>query len=815
MSDEILPSRSGWPGKALNQVGTFLSGNISSLCWIASAGWAVGFLAWAAAHDGLLGPLILSNELDALARAGLVRRLLAGMLGALVLWGVLKILDHAAGGGSAPRRPRLGDWAVVLAMLVVVLAFGAALALPNLASDHPFLTFALVLAMATVAFAGSRRAGGLLEGGVRLRLTARQGLLVTTVVSGGYALFMSSFTVARHNTFGTHAFDLGVYDQQIYTILQDGYARCTLIGSAAMNAMGDHFSPILYMLATAFTAWHDVRALLILQSLMLAAGAVPVYLLARRHLRHNWLAVVFAAGYLLYPALQGVNTFDFHQIAPATPLLLWALYFLELEHDAPLVACLVLALITKEEVALTVAALGAYVFLVRRRYALGAALAAGGLAYFVVVVGFIIPMLGGDAHPERFAGLMASGSSGLPAVLQSLLTNPAYVVAYIFGSLPKLRLLGQLLVPLMFLPLLGGSAWMVVVPALAIPLLASMDTTFALGTQYPATIIPFLFYLAILGARRLTEHKVPATALAAGLIVAGLAMNYEYGWLFGRQFSGFPRPTPHEQVLQSFLAQIPARASLSTVSDLVPHLSAREDIYLFPVVNDAEYVLFDAGAGANYWPFTSRDPQFEAASALAPYLTSGEFGLARTDDGVVLLKRGAAADQNAQALRTIFSSRVEAENQPSNYPLSGAADDAASAGAARVLEATLPVVPSSNALTFGPYLNLLAGRYRVTFVLKLGEVGGSEPVATIDVFSTARGGALAARDIAPADFQAPGRYQSFSLDVNVPAPLDDVEYRVLYKGPGRLWADCAIITPLRVTVGGTELDLAGPDAPGT
>ena len=809
MGNEILPSTSGRSGKALNQVGNLLSANISSLCWIASAGWAVAFLIWAQAHAELLAPLILTNELVAPARADLLWRLVAGVVIALFLWGLLKAVDHFSDHG----RRRLSEWAVVLATLSVLLAFVPALALPGLPSDHPFLTFALVVAMAAITFAGAHRATGLLNHRYPFPLTVKGGLLVTTVLASGYAFLMSLLTVARHNAFMTHAFDLGVYDQQIYTILQDGYVRCTLIGSTAMNAMGDHFSPILYMMAAAFAVSHDVRTLLILQSLMLAAGAIPVYLIARRHIRHIGLAVAFAASYLLFPALHGVNTFDFHQIAPATPLLLWALYFLEIERDAPFLVCLVLALITKEEVALTVAAFGAYVFLVRRRYVLGAALATCGLAYFVIIVGYVIPILGGDAHPERFAGLMAAGSSGLPAVLQSVLTSPAYAVAWVFGSFPKLRFLGQLLVPLMFLPLLGGLPWILAVPALSIPLLASMESTFTLGTQYPATIIPFLFYLAILGAQRLAERKLSATALASALIVASLAMNYEYGWLFGRQFTGIPQPTMHQQVLESFLAQIPSTASISTISDVVPHLSGREDIYLFPVVNDANYILFDAGAGANYWPFTSRDPKFEAASALAPHLTSGEFGLARSEDGIVLLKRGAAVAQNAQVLGTIFSSRVEAENQPSNYTLSATADGRASGGAARVVDTSLPDASNKNALTYGPYLSLLAGRYRVTFVLKVADTRGSQPVATIDVFSTARGGPIAARDIAPSDFQAPDRYQSFSLDVDVPAPFEDVEYRVMYRGPGRLWADYETVVPLRVTIGGTEFEVARPDEP--
>jgi hypothetical protein len=43
--------------------------------------------------------------------------------------------------------------------------------------------------------------------------------------------------------------------------------------------------------------------------------------------------------------------------------------------------------------------------------------------------------------------------------------------------------------------------------------------------------------------------------------------------------------------------------------------------------------------------------------------------------------------------------------------------------------------------------------------------------------------------------------------------LEDVEYRVMYRGPGRLWADYETVVPLRVTIGGTEFEVARPDEP--
>lgn len=116
-------------------------------------------------------------------------------------------------------------------------------------------------------------------------------------------------------------------------------------------------------------------------------------------------------------------------------------------------------------------------------------------------------------------------------------------------------------------------------------------------------------------------------------------------------------------------------------------------------------------------------------------------------------------------------------------------------------DGSLPRLEGRNAAIYGPYASLLPGKYRVTYRLKLDTPSLTQGrVATADVFSTAMGGALAGRDISVGDFAVPGEYQDFTLDVEIPQALDDVEYRVLYDGPERLWIDAVEVTPLQVAI---------------
>ena len=59
---------------------------------------------------------------------------------------------------------------------------------------------------------------------------------------------MSALTVARHNTFGTYAFDLGIHSQALAHPRAPRLPLVTLYGPEPVNQFGDHFAPIFYLL---------------------------------------------------------------------------------------------------------------------------------------------------------------------------------------------------------------------------------------------------------------------------------------------------------------------------------------------------------------------------------------------------------------------------------------------------------------------------------------------------------------------------------------------------------------------------------------
>ena len=80
-----------------------------------------------------------------------------------------------------------------------------------------------------------------------------------------------------------------------------------------------HVEPIYFLLAPIYWLWQQPETILILQTVILALGALPVFWLARDRLGSHLAGVAFAAVYLLFPGLEAANMWEFHAVALAAP----------------------------------------------------------------------------------------------------------------------------------------------------------------------------------------------------------------------------------------------------------------------------------------------------------------------------------------------------------------------------------------------------------------------------------------------------------------------------------------------------------------
>ncbi len=210
----------------------------------------------------------------------------------------------------------------------------------------------------------------------------------------GIASFAAGFgalSALRHLAFNTGRFDLGNMVQAVWSTAHGDVLEVTNLRGQQMSRLGAHFDPILAAFAPLWWLWPDPTMLLVAQATAIALGAVPVFLLARKHLGSERAGVGFALAYLLYPPTQWLALNEFHPVALATPLLLLGFWYLDEDRLAAFAAVAALACLTKEHVPLTIAAMGLWYALARGRRRAGAAIAAGGIAVAALAIGVVVP----------------------------------------------------------------------------------------------------------------------------------------------------------------------------------------------------------------------------------------------------------------------------------------------------------------------------------------------------------------------------------------------------------------------------------------
>ena len=424
---------------------------------------------------------------------------------------------------------------------------------------------------------------------------------VVGAASVAFAGVFGATAVLRHRAFESGRFDLGNMTQAVWSTANGDPLRVTDVHGEQISRLGAHFDPILAALAPLWWLWPSPELLLVVQAVAVAAGALPLYLLARRHVAAR-AAAALAVAYLLFPPVQWLTVSDFHPVALACPLLLAAWYFLDRRRLLPFALFAAAAIATKEHVGLAVAGLGLWYALRYRAWSRGATIAAlaGGAALLAALV--VVP---------HFA---PTGSSAF----ESRYDSPA-----LDGR--DLGYVARLLLSLALLPLAAPLALVAALPELGLNLLSSTVTQTSVRTHYAATIAPALLVAAVFGAAKLGSRAAYAAAAAAAVSTVALGP-------VGRVEINADE---HDSAARSAVALVPPDAAVSATNSLGAHLSERERIFSFPVLREARWVAVDT---RRLTYLDSLRPE-RARPALAALREDPEWRLVFARDGVLVFRR--------------------------------------------------------------------------------------------------------------------------------------------------------------------------------
>jgi uncharacterized membrane protein len=447
-----------------------------------------------------------------------------------------------------------------------------------------------------------------------ISVTRRQGLLAA-LIGALYFVVYATLALLRHESYHSFGLDLGLFEQVFWNTTQGRPFESTLsLGLPFPHSLlGDHFSPVFLLLMPFYYVYPHPETLLVIQTLALALGAWPVYLLARLKLPDGF-APVWVLVYFLYLPVAFINLDDFHEVALAVAPLGFALYFLERGRRLWFVVFLALTFLVKEEMSFVGAGFGLYAVLAKRDWRLGVGVLAGSLATFALVIEVVVPYFaGGRAYTyfaERYPGL---GGSPL-GLIRTAVTDPLRIARALI-VLKKFYFVIAIFAPVLGLSAIAGWATVLLLPVLTYLLLTNYEPQFSFATQYSAPLIELVIGTSMIAMSRLPQAW--RRYVAAGVIASSLVFSWAYGYLpFSRKFDPAMFQTQARYVeFVPTLQQIAPDASVSADGGLASHLADRRYLYeySFQKSQGAEWVVLDyEGTGYSIGAFQQQVREVEA-----------------------------------------------------------------------------------------------------------------------------------------------------------------------------------------------------------
>jgi uncharacterized membrane protein len=378
-------------------------------------------------------------------------------------------------------------------------------------------------------------------------------------------------SLVRFNRFALSSWDNAIFEQAVRGYAHLGAPTIDVRG-AGFNQLGDHFSPILVLIAPFYRLFPSGQTILIAQAVLLAISVAIIAALAIRQLGAvigGAIGVAYGASFGLLAAVE----VDFHEVAFAAPLLALAgAAYVERRFGAVVLWALPLMLV-KEEFGLTVAVIGGVLWLAgeHRR---GAALGAVGLFAAVFIVFVLMPSIAPDGSYTH-AGSLGGERGILPTVFDEVDRKAATVVLTV-----AITGLAALFSPWLLL-VLPTFAWRF-----------AGDNAYYWGTEwhYSLVLMPIVFVAMIDGMKRwprLRWATIPALVVTGFMLVSSpLVALFE-----SETYAESPRAEDAREVL----SLIPKGTSVETDIGLMTHLTTDNTVYWLgtPGNPPPEYVLFD------------------------------------------------------------------------------------------------------------------------------------------------------------------------------------------------------------------------------
>lgn len=426
-----------------------------------------------------------------------------------------------------------------------------------------------------------------------------------------YIGFFSFLHIVRHDSLHSNYYDLAIMDQTVYNTFKGRILELTNPeGINNFRRMAIHNDIILAFLSPFYFIFSGAQTLVVVQTIVIALGAIPIYLLGKMILKSKPLGLTFAFAYLMYAPLQRAGNFDFHAVMLAVTFLLFMFYFFLRKKYWISFIFFVLSIFSKEQISLTAGFFAAIMAVFacrkndRKQLFFSILIFVIGVIWFVASIWLITPYFRGGQHfaLSRYESL----GDGPFDVIKKIFTNPGLYTRLIFNY-DNLSYLFLLLFPLGFLSLFSPGYLLIALPEFMVNFLSNHPQMRGIDNHYAAIIMPFVFISAIFGVNEILKRKIlDSRKIILMIIVFTFVMSYYKGLLPYSKDSSLNLFLTHRSEMDSVKIWEnklkDENISVSVSESLGAHFSQRIKMYRFSeTYRYADYVLIMKSDIYNDW----------------------------------------------------------------------------------------------------------------------------------------------------------------------------------------------------------------------
>ncbi|HEY9849313.1 MAG TPA: DUF2079 domain-containing protein [Leptolyngbyaceae cyanobacterium] len=521
------------------------------------------------------------------------------------------------------------------------------------------------------------------------------------VIGAAIAFFAVTLALTLHRYYTFYAsYDQGIFNQVFWNSIHGRFFESSLSSQLSTNVvhqneipavnyhrLGQHFTPALLLWTPIYAIFPHPVTLTVLKVTLVTAAGLVLYVLARQYLAPA-IATTIVLSFYGANAVVGPTLSNFHDICQIPLFVFTLLLAMEKRWWWLFGIMAVLILAVREDAGVGLFGVGIYMIASKRFPRIGLAVCLVSFSYIIVLTNKIMPLFSADISErfmmERFGQYADGEEASTLEIIWGMVSNPWRLLVELFTPFfGTIKYLIAQWLPLAFIPAISPSAWAIAGFPLLKLFLGKGESVLAINIRYAMTVVPGLFYGAILWwsnhpewYKKLSFRRFWISCICVSLFLTITSNpNRTLSFLVPDSFQpwvyvSLPRQWQHASQINSLLKQIPPDASVAASTYIVPHLSSRREIVRFPSIqlrNDAgkevnvDYAIVDLWQLQQYQVAFKTDRQIlkDSVYAIDLLFSNQVYGIVGFQDGVILIHRGAASDPDAVSAWQRFRQQIE------------------------------------------------------------------------------------------------------------------------------------------------------------